>query len=161
MIIDKLENWEQYHFGPGWKSAFDFLMSLTPDAEEQKYEIQGDEIFAQVMSYETRTPDTAVLETHRKYIDIQTVLVGGERIEWFSRDGLVVDTPYNESKDAEFYKRACPGTAHVVISPGTFVMFFPHDAHMPSLMVEEKPELVKKVVLKVRVDLLTPPSSSC
>ncbi len=154
MIIDKLENWKQYHFGPGWKRAFDFLISLVPDAEEKKYYIQGDEIFAQVMSYETRTPETAVLETHQKYIDIQTVLIGGERIEWFPREGLVVDTPYNESKDAEFYKRICPGTAHVDISPGTFVMFFPHDAHMPSLMIEKNLELVKKVVVKIKVELL-------
>ncbi len=155
MIIDKLENWEHYHFGPGWKRAFEFLISLTPDSDEKKYNLQDDDIFARVMSYETRTPETAVLETHRKYVDIQTVLIGGEAIEWFSRDGLAVDTPYDESKDAEFYKRIGPGPARVDLFPGTFVMLLPQDAHMPALMIEGKPELIKKVVVKIKVELLT------
>ncbi len=154
MIIDKLENWEHYSFGSGWKLAFEFLRTLTPDSDEKKYNIQGDDIFAQVMSYKTRTPDTAVLESHRKFVDIQAVLNGGERIECFSRDGLVVDTAYDESKDAEFYKRSCPGSTHVDMAPGTFIMLFPHDAHMPSLMIENEPEMVKKVVVKIKVELM-------
>ncbi len=157
MVIDKLGNWKHYNFGAGWKAAFEFLLSLTPDTEESKYDIKGDDIFAQVMIYKTRSPETAVLETHRKYVDIQAVLSGSERIDWFSRDGLVIDKPYDELKDAEFYKRTCAGTAHVDLSPGTFVMFFPQDAHMPSLMIEEKPELIKKVVIKIKVEILTPP----
>ena len=157
MIIDKIENWEHYHFGPGWKRAFEFLISLTPDSEEKKYPLQGDEIYAQVMRYKTRTPETAMLETHRKYIDIQTVLTGSERIEWFPRAGLTVDAPYEESKDAEFYKRFHPGPVCIDLSPGTFVMLFPHDAHMPSLAIEERPESVKKVVIKMNVALLATP----
>jgi biofilm protein TabA len=155
MIVDKLKNWEHYHFGSAWKCAFEFLMSLTPVSDEKKYNLQGDKIFAQIMSYETKGSETAVLETHRKYVDIQTVLIGGEGIEWFARDGLVVDTSYDESKDAEFYKRTCPGLARVDIFPGTFVMLFPQYALLPALMIEEKPELIKKVVVKIHVELLT------
>ncbi len=155
MIVDKLKNWEHYQFGSAWKCAFDFLISLTPDSDEKKYNLQGDEIFAQVMSYKTRTPATAVLETHRKHIDIQTVLIGSEGIEWFPKDGLIVDTPYDESKDAAFYKRISPGSCRVNVFPGTFVMLFPQDAHMPALTIEEKPELIKKVVVKIKAELLT------
>jgi len=154
MIIDRLENWEHYHFGPAWKHAFEFLTSLTPDMEVKKYKLQGDEIFAQIASYETRTPETAVLETHRKYVDIQTVLSGSERVECFPREGLAVDTPYDESKDAEFYKRSGPAPTRIDLSPGTFVMLFPQDAHMPGLMIEERPELIKKVVVKISRGLL-------
>jgi biofilm protein TabA len=155
MIIDRLENWEHYHFGSDWKRAFEFLVSLSPDSDERKYDIQGDDIYAQVMSYNTKTPEMAILETHRKYVDIQAVLIGGERIEWLSRDGLVVDTAYDESIDAEFYKPIFPGTAHVDIFPGTFVMLFPQDAHMPSLLLDKRSELIKKVVVKIKVELLT------
>lgn len=155
MIIDKLENWEHYYFGPGWKRAFEFLMSLNPESDEKKYNIQGDDIFALIMSYETCTPEKPVFETHQKYVDIQTVLIGGEGIEWFSRDGLVVDTPYDDSKDVQFYKCTMLGPARVDVFPGTFVMLFPQDAHMPALMIEEKPELIKKVVVKINLELLT------
>ena len=154
MIIDKLKFRDHYPFGPAWDLAFEFLKSLTPEAEEKKYNLQGDDIFAIVMSYETKNPENALLETHRKYVDIQTVLVGSERMECFARDELIVDVPYNESTDAEFYKRTSPGSVGVDVFPGTFVMFFPHDAHMPALMVDEKPERIKKVVVKIKVELL-------
>ncbi len=154
MIIDKLKNWENYHFGPKWKCAFEFLNSLTSESDEKKYDIQGEDIFAQVMSYETRRPDAAILESHRKYVDIQAVLIGSERIECFSRDDLVVQTPYDEFKDFELYKRACPGQIYVDVFPGTFVMLFPQDAHMPALITGEKSELIKKVVVKIKIEFL-------
>jgi beta-galactosidase beta subunit len=34
-------------------------------------------------------------------------------------------------------------------------MFFPHDAHMPGLVMEGKPELVKIVVVKIKKEPLT------
>ncbi len=154
MIIDTLENWQHYHYGAGWGHAFEFLQSLTANSEERRYDIQGDEIYAQVMSYETRAPQTAVLETHRKYVDIQAVLNGGERIECFAREGLEIDQPYNEAKDAEFYRRISPGPTRVDLFPGSFITFFPHDAHMPGLIIGEESEMVKKVVIKIRVELL-------
>jgi biofilm protein TabA len=154
MIIDQLENWENYHFGKEWKLAFDFLMSLTPDSEEKKYTIQGDDIFAQVMSYDTKTRDEAVLEAHRKYADIQMVITGSEAIEWTPQTGLVVDKAYDKSKDVEFYKPNNSGQVRINVLPKTFVMLLPEDAHMPCLIPENKAKFVKKVVIKINVDLL-------
>ena len=74
MIVDRLENWEKYHFGKDWKTAFEFLMSLTSDIKDGEYPLKGKEIFALVMSYETRDSGKAVREAHRKYVDIQTVI---------------------------------------------------------------------------------------
>jgi len=45
MIIDDLCNYKNYHFGPAWEVAFNFLSSLTIDSTEQKYQLQGDDIF--------------------------------------------------------------------------------------------------------------------
>ena len=155
MIIDRISNWEHYHFGPAWKLAFDFLRSLTADSDEKKHIILGDEIFASVTHYKTRSPEKAVLESHRKFIDIHAVINGSETIECFLRDGLTVDSVYDESKDAEFYKRICPGPTRVDLFPGSFITLFPHDAHMPSLMINETSEMVKKVVVKINAELLT------
>jgi biofilm protein TabA len=155
MIIDKLDNWEHYHFGPAWKLAFDFLKSLTPDSAEKKYTLQGDDIFALVMSYDTKEPEFAKLEAHQKYVDIQAVLIGSEGFEWFTKNGLEVDVPYSESKDVEFFKRSNPGSARVDLLPNTFIMFYPQDAHMPSLIVDGKSTFIKKVVVKIKADLLS------
>ncbi len=156
MIVDCFENWKIYPYGAAWKSAFEFLITLTSNAEEKKYPLQGDDIYAMVMSYETRTPETAVLETHRKYLDIQAVLDGGEVMEWFPSGGLVINKSYEESKDVEFYIRPHPGLGRLEITPGMFVTFFPHDAHMPYLMIGNKSERVKKVVVKIKAELLIP-----
>lgn len=160
MIIDQLENWPLYPFDSAWKTAFDFLTSLTPDAEEKTYAIQGDEIFAIVMSYQTQPPETAILESHQKYIDIQAVLVGAERFECASREGLEIETPYNANKDVVFYQPTSTRSVKVDLFPGTFIMLYPQDAHMPTLMVNDQPELIKKVVIKIKLALLKPPSNA-
>jgi len=154
MIVDELRHWRYYHLGSAWNKAFDFLISLTPDIEEGEYPLQGNEIFARIMSYETRNPGSAVLEAHRKYVDVQTVLLGREGIEWFPVHGLKTDMPYDESKDAEFFSRPYPGPARVELCAGVFAAFFPHDAHMPSLIIGDTPERVKKVVVKIIAELL-------
>ena len=37
---------------------------------------------------------------------------------------------------------------------GTFAMLFPHDAHMPQLIVNNSPSIVKKVVIKINKSCL-------
>jgi beta-galactosidase beta subunit len=38
--------------------------------------------------------------------------------------------------------------------PGVFAMLWPDDAHMPRLQATGKPELIKKAVMKVNIDLV-------
>jgi YhcH/YjgK/YiaL family protein len=106
------------------------------------------------MSYPTRFPEDAVLEAHQKYVDIQTSLAAAEGIEWFPLDTLEVKTPYEATKDVALYHRPRPGPARVDVYPGIFVALFPHDAHMPQLIVDNAPGHVKKVVVKINVALL-------
>ncbi|WP_373030005.1 YhcH/YjgK/YiaL family protein [Sulfurovum sp.] len=154
MIIDRLENWKHYHFGSAWTKAFEFLHTLSADAEEKKYTIEGDDIFAIVMSYDTCTPETSLFESHKRYVDIQTVLIGAERFECSFTDNLSIHTPYDDATDVQWYKRMAPGQTRVDVCPETFVMLYPHDAHMAALMTSEKSEHVKKVVVKIKTELL-------
>ena len=156
MIIDDLCNYKNYHFGPAWEVAFNFLSSLTIDSTEQKYQLQGDDIFAQVMSYSTHSIGEAVLEAHRSYVDIQMLITGRELIGVMAKDKLTVTTPYHKKKDVEFYEYSAEIDAvKLQLSPDRFAMFLPQDAHMPCLISADSPELVKKVVVKIRRDLLT------
>lgn len=95
MIVDRLHNYRCYPLGKAWQSAFDFLLSLPHDAEEKRYPLLGDDLFAIVMGYETGGPETAELEAHRKYLDIQAVITGEEGIGWCQADALEIDTPYD------------------------------------------------------------------
>ena len=155
MIVDCLDNWNSYPFGAAWKQAFDFLASLTADAEEKEYQLQGEEVFARVMSYETRAPDASMFEAHRRYVDIQCVIAGSERMEAVPATGLETKTPYDASSDVELYNPTQPSLACAHLRPGIFASLFPHDAHMPGLMDGDAPASVKKVVVKIDAALLT------
>jgi len=154
MIVDRLHNYRCYPFGKAWLVAFDFLLSLPHDAEEKKYHLQGDDLFAIVMSYETCAPESAEIEAHRKYLDIQAVISGEEGIGWSQAEDLEIDTPYDAAKDAELYKHPKQGLLQVDLFPRNFMALFPHDAHMPSIMTKQVPVLTKKVVVKVGMHLL-------
>ncbi len=154
MVVDKLVNWQKYPFGEAWQRAFSFLNSLSSETEDGKYEIQGDDIYAIVMSYETVLRSGAMLESHKKYVDIQATLRGTEGFECHSVDSLVVREPYDAQKDIEFYETDAKAHSLLSISVGSFAMFFSYDAHMPCLAVGIKKEYIKKVVIKIRAELL-------
>jgi len=152
LIIDRVEYYNYYPYGSTWNTAFEFLDSITSDAEEKKYEIQGDNIYAIVASYNTKEPHK--FEAHREYVDIQCLLEGQEIIESTALSGLAVDIPYDPEKDVGFYVGT--GSQKIIshLMPGIFVAFFPHDAHMPGVSVGNSPAFVKKVVVKIKAELL-------
>jgi len=154
MIFDRLENHNLYPFGEAWEAAFDFLKTVTPEMENKKYVLDGDRLFAGVDSYNTKARDTAKLETHRKYVDIQVLISGNETFEVFQKQELTVSEPYNSEKDAEFYQVPAKTRAKITMDPGHFIVFFPEDAHMPCLMTGITPQPIKKVVIKLAVELL-------
>lgn len=154
MIIDKLQNAKLYSFGLAWERAFEFLNSLTPESQERKYVIDGEDIFAIIMSYETSAPDEKIFESHREYVDIQSVITGCERFECDFADELEIETPYDALKEAAFYKRTKQGQITVDIHHGTFLMLYPNDAHLAGVKIENSSKHVKKVVVKIRKSLL-------
>lgn len=153
MIVDRLEHWNRYFQGPHWQKVFTYLSTLSAQAPETEMTpLQGDEIMARVMVYDTRGPEEGTLEAHDRYVDIQMSLENSEAIEWFPRDTLTVKTPYDSATDAVFFERPGPAPARVINVPGQFVALFPEDAHLAQQMPEDAPERVRKVVVKLRVD---------
>jgi YhcH/YjgK/YiaL family protein len=154
MITDRIENHTLYPFGPAWKVAFDFLKTVTPGMENKKYFLQDNELYAGVDSYSTKAREDAKLEAHRNYVDIQVLISGSESFEVFPGKGLTVSESYNPEKDVEFYQVPAETRAKITLEPGQFIVFFPEDAHMPCLMAGSSSQPVKKVVIKIAVDLL-------
>lgn len=154
MIVGQLLNWRDHLEGDVWQEAFDFLQSLGPNAEDQEVELRGRRLFARVMSYDTRGTDTAILESHREYIDVQVTLSGPEGIDWYPVNTLDVKEPYDDESDRTLYHRHGPAPAHVDNHPGMFVVMYPGDAHMPQLIVDNRPERITKAVVKVHVSLV-------
>ena len=80
--------------------------------------------------------------------------MGAEGFECAFCYDLIIDTPYNKSADIAFFKRSVLGQTRVDVSPGTFVMLYPHDAHMSGLMIGNEEKVIKKVVVKIKKELI-------
>lgn len=148
MIVDTLDNWPLYPYPAPWQKAFAFIAALSPDAADGEYPIVGREVFGIVWGYQTRPREDARYESHRKYMDIQTVLAGRESIACHQTDQLAVAAPYDDDRDIAFY-RDQPARFHLQMPPGIFAALFPGDAHMPGLHPAETAAGVKKVVVKI------------
>lgn len=155
MIFDQVSNFRTYFKQKAWFNAFNFLEQANASMNDGHYEIDGDNIDAKVMSYQTRTREQAVLESHRKYIDIQSTLVGAEGMDWLPIQHVDVLTNYDAERDVVFYEKKTP-IAHLDVFSGYFVGFFPNDAHMPQLIVGDKSEFIKKIVIKIQTKLWIP-----
>jgi biofilm protein TabA len=152
VVFDKIENAKMYN-GLGKRIAQGLALLKDPavlNAAKGRHEVDGDNLYYMADEYDSKPEDQGRLEAHRKYIDIQYVISGREWIGCRALDGLQIETAYKADKDIEFYTRAEPMT-HVTVDAGTFVILWPHEAHMPGRMFD-KPEHIKKIVVKVLVE---------
>ena len=149
MIIDRLENADLYSgLGDRVAAAVRWLRETDLVAlEAGRYEIDGDALYAMVMDYDTKPAAGAFWEAHRRYIDVQVVASGVERMGYAHIADLAEAEPYDADKD--FLKLDGDGDM-LRVDTGTFVIFHPHDAHMPGLALDG-PVPVRKVVVKVLV----------
>lgn len=149
MIKDKLENSRLYYpISKNTEIGFEWLKSQNfSNLSDGKYYIDGDKIYANVQTYETK--ENANYEAHREYIDIQYIIKGKEYIGVAPYKTCKTVEEYNSDKDIEFL--SCDEEPpYQMLKEGEFLMLYPHDAHKPSIMINE-PQTVKKVVVKVHI----------
>lgn len=149
MIYDKLDHIETYKgLSEDLYLGLEFLKNATPDIENGVHELNP-RVKAIVSEYETKKVNDNVFEAHKKFMDIQYVLQGAEKVCCLPLDQLQERIPYKEESDAAFYITN-QKPVEIVIGNGCFAVFFPQDGHMPCLSIDE-PLTVKKVVVKVQI----------
>ena len=149
MILDKLENLEDYELGGLFPRAIEFLrdndlMSLPPC----KIKVAGNDLTVNIQDITGKEEKDCKMESHRDFADIQIVLGGGvEKMGWKATDDCKeILTPYNEEKDVEFYSDAAD--TFVNVKSGQAAIFFPTDAHQPGIAPGQH---YRKIVVKVKV----------
>lgn len=148
MIFDRLEQSSRYAMlHPLFAEAFDVLRSTNwlkePPAARV---IIPDRLTANAADVEGRGYRLARLEAHRRFLDIQYVVQGEDRIGWSHvADAGAIAEPYSAEKDITFY--AGIPKAWVSVPTGHFVIFFTDDAHAP--LAGDGP--LRKVVVKVAI----------
>jgi biofilm protein TabA len=146
--VNYVELYRQYHANQAyWDKAFEFLKTQDlPALKVGRQNIDGDNVYATVQDSPTKDYDSTQWESHRKYIDLQYVIRGKEKIGREDPSKLTVTRPYAEARDLANYSGNGPLYQAV---PGTFFLFFPSDAHRPNIMSGDK-IADKKIVIKIR-----------
>jgi YhcH/YjgK/YiaL family protein len=148
MIVDNIKNAQFYYsLGEKFQKAFEFLKNTDLLAlDNGRYCLEGDDVFAIVQEYQTKPEAEGKFEVHRKYIDIQYIVKGEEKLGYLHLDAFIQKGDFDEEKDIVFGEGK---GVFVKAKEGNFVIFAPQDAHMPSIAVYE-PLPVKKVVIKIK-----------
>jgi biofilm protein TabA len=156
MIIDRLDNWRIYFSNPAWETIFVELQTLNKNTPVMEKKIKGHDVILKIFNCETISQNSleAELESHKKYIDIHTVITKSEKIKWYPASGLKIIKPYNVVEDCVCYEIPKQAGASLNMHPGIFAAFWPGDAHMPRLKAAGKPEMIKKAVMKINIDLV-------
>lgn len=143
MILDNLQHIYEYRFPEELQKALQFLKDAI-QLKAGRYELE-DGIFILVQSYYTREPKDCRIEAHKRYVDLQYMINGNERIGIRS-DGKI-SVPYNPYTDTEFYEGE---SSWIDLRQGDYIVFFPQDRHQPCM---GDGSLVKKAVVKTPVEL--------
>ena len=116
------------------------------------YEIEGKKMYAQVFDAETEPAEKKRPEVHEKFLDVQFLASGREKLGFTPDTGnYEVDERFDE-RDLIFYK-SVENEGYITATPGCFCVFFPSDVHRPAV-ADGEPMTVRKVVVKVSIDLL-------
>jgi biofilm protein TabA len=147
--IDEVQFAKQYHLNQAaWDKAFAYLKNTDLKAlANGRHVIDGNNVYAIVTEAPTKDYDKTAFESHRKYIDLQYVITGEENMAKAPLASVTVNKPYDEAADIAYYT----GEGKIYTVPrGTFMLFFPTEAHRPNITPGGN-KVVKKVVIKVNV----------
>lgn len=146
MVSDLLANAHLYWaLGPGIARGLQFLAetdlaSLAPG----RHELDGKRLFALVSDYTSKPPAEGRWEAHRRYLDLQYVVSGVERMGVALIDRLTAGD-YDADRDLLWLS----GTGDfLTFGAGQFMILWPGDAHMPGIDAGV-PGPVRKVVVKI------------
>lgn len=161
MILDALANWQLYSDRPAWNRAFAWLQAMTPDTAPGEHAIEGEglaprDLYAVVFDFTTKNLLDTTLEAHQVYADLHVPLTGPEVHARFALEELEEKTAYDPATDAALYHHPERFNALFTLHPGQFALYLPGDAHLSQCKTTPAPQPLRKVVVKIRAELLLP-----
>ena len=153
MMMGEVQSLPSAGLHPALQDALTLALAARPQEKAPgRYELQGDNIFMNVMTFNTQSPVEKKAELHGQYIDIQLLLNGEERI-LFGTAGTARQCEEFHHEDDYQLCSAIENEQAIILKPGMFAVFMPGEPHKPGCVVGE-PDEIKKVVVKVKADLM-------
>ena len=148
MICDTLDQLHLYKgFHKHLDTAIEYLAAHPLDTQPLgRTEVDGDEVFINVMDADLKPHTGSHAEYHRLYADLQIDLTGGEGWGYETDPGTEVE-PYQP----DIGKKDSEDAVFGALGEGRFVLFFPGELHKPGVA---RPGCahVRKVVIKIRME---------
>jgi biofilm protein TabA len=145
MILDHLHHADRSTcLHPLFPAAFQALKKLSADTPIGKIEVKQEQVFILVQNYRTSPAEEKNWEAHRKYLDIQLMLAGREKILHAPTGELSPLGPYQAEKDVQLFHHSNHST-ELILNPGDFAIFYPEDGHKPGCLVDGACEVTKAV----------------
>lgn len=127
-----------------------WLDALDPASPAGHYDIDGDELFANIFEVDPVDAADKDYEFHKAYADIHMPLQGSERI-----DVATLTNPnaadFNEKDDFGLSADVTGASTHI-LQVGERLCNLPFEAHKPALKTEPNQKFLKKVCVKIKVD---------
>ena len=152
MICDTLQHLDRYRgFHKNLDTAIDYLAAYTTahalaDLPLGRTEVDGDNVFINVMDAELHDDADSHPEYHHLYADLQIDLAGGEGWGYETQPGVergefTGDIGFRDSPDA----------VRGSLGEGRFVIFFPGELHKPGV-ARLGCSKVRKAVIKIKME---------
>lgn len=137
--------------------ALDFLERFDSKKEfegmkcgdSRRIVIEGERMYANLQIYNPKDWSKLTFEGHKKYIDIQCLFAGEEKILHAGIQRITKMGEYFDDKDYHFSE--VDRYSEILITSGDACVLYPTDMHAPCMLAENNSE-IKKVVVKVLCD---------
>ena len=148
MICDTLDQLHLYKgFHKNLDTAIEFLAAHPLDTLPLgRTEVDGDEVFINVMDADLKPHTGSHAEYHRLYADLQIDLTGGEGWGYTTLPG---EEAGEFTGDIGF--RTSPDAVSGTLGEGRFVLFFPGELHKPGV-ARPGCARVRKAVVKIKME---------
>lgn len=126
------------------KNSLEYKSLANIGLDECNKIVLDENCFVLEQAYITKDKRDCFFESHRKYIDIQYIFEGSEIMEVENINKLQITQEYNESLDFAKYEQK-PNSSTLIINENELAIFYPNDAHMPCIKVDNNQKIIKAV----------------
>ncbi len=126
------------------KNSLEYKSLANIGLDECNKIVLDENCFLLEQAYITKDKKDCFFESHRKYIDIQYIFEGSEIMEVENINKLQITQEYNESLDFAKYEQK-PNSSTLIINENELAIFYPNDAHMPCIKVDNNQKIIKAV----------------
>lgn len=149
LVLNNTKQLEQTSLEERCIKAYEYICRLKDEDLTLGRHDVNEGFYYNVQEYETKVDSSKHFESHCKYVDIQLLISGEEKLQVVDKSRLEIKAPYDEAKERILYYPS-GNAASVVLRPGSAVILYPKDAHR-TVAYNERPCKVKKAVGKIEI----------